>query len=149
MHERRAHYAQLMNGFSQRLGLTTEPEDGLFLIAEANGSRWSVELNEDSDLIYISTSLFPAEDKNTLKTALEINQNVELLRGAFLGLSQTGDLQLNAQATLQQTDDIALENTLVNLMQIREQVCAQFSELKSSSTSKAVDPDWSATSIRL
>lgn len=149
MHERRAHYAKLMTGFSQRLGLTTQPEDGLFLIVEANGSRWSVELNESSDLISISTSLFPADDKNTLKTALEINQNVELLRGAFLGLSQIGDLQLNAQATLQQTDDIALESTLVNLMQIREQVCARFSELKSSSTSKAVDPDWSATSIRL
>ncbi|KZL26572.1 type III secretion system chaperone [Pseudovibrio sp. WM33] len=149
MHERRAHYDQLMTAFARRLGMTTQPDTGLFLIEEANGSRWSVELNESSDLIYIITSLLLAEDKNTLKAALELNQDVDLLRGAFLGLSQSGDLQLNAQATLRFTDGLALENTLVNLMQIREQVCARLSETKSTQTSKAVEPDWSTTSIRL
>jgi len=149
MIEQHAHYSQLVSGLSQRAGLATSPEDGTIHLKEANGTSWAVVMHQESDLILIRSPLTTASTLEEFKLALELNEDIKLLRGAWLSLSIEGQLHFQAQLPLMQTTGQSLENALVNLMQIREEVSTRLTLSPVKADAPTEETVWNASSMCL
>lgn len=113
-------WQQLVTGFAQRNGLIHIQQQQHFSLTERNGTLWSLHVPENSDLIHIHAAMQTSVTNEALTLALSLNNHFMQMRGAWLSLNPQNVLVLNAQMSVAKTDVQALENTLVNIMQLRE-----------------------------
>lgn len=132
-------WQQLVTGFAQRNGLTPTHRQQQFSLTEQNGTHWSLHLPQNSDLIHFYATMRTAISEQILARALTLNDDLQQMRGAWLSLNPQNTLVLNVQLPIEQTDLQALENTLVNTMQLKETLEEQLSQ---SSATNQPSADW-------
>jgi Tir chaperone protein (CesT) family len=120
--------------FGNTLGITLVAEREVNLLTTNSGDKYWIEAPRNSSLIVIHTNLSKLSaihaSKYNLERWLELNTEIDMMRGAYLGIhKETQQIKLCVALYKKSIDSELLKSAFDSLMETANHISQQYSQL--------------------